>query len=186
MLERTLPQPPARPLSSFLPRVLTRRDSAEFYRDERPALDLFSYFKGDVDAWGHFANRSGRVVRRFRVAIRGRVEHDTLTLDESFTYSDASTSRRVWTIRRLDEHRFLGIASDVAGVADGVVYGNAFHWRYTLNLPVGRRTVVVDFDDWMYLQDGGTVLLNKSVMSKFGFRLGEVVLAFTKRTTSPA
>jgi len=156
------------------------------YRDERPVLDIFSYFDGEVEAWGYFANRAGRVVRRFRVTIRGRVEGDTLTLDESFTYSDSSTSRRVWTIRRQDEHRFAGTADDVVGIADGVAYGNALRWTYTLNLEVGRRTYAVDFYDWMYLQDGGTLLLNKSVMSKFGFRLGEVVLVFARRVASAA
>jgi hypothetical protein len=37
----------------------------------------------------------------------------------------------------------------------------------------------VQFDDWMYLMDG-RVMLNRAAMSKFGFRLGEVTLAFSK------
>jgi hypothetical protein len=38
----------------------------------------------------------------------------------------------------------------------------------------------VEFDDWMFLIDE-QVMLNKAVMSKFGFRLGEVTLAFRKK-----
>ena len=38
----------------------------------------------------------------------------------------------------------------------------------------------VQFDDWMYLMDD-KVMLNKAVMSKFGFRLGEVTLSFQKK-----
>jgi hypothetical protein len=38
----------------------------------------------------------------------------------------------------------------------------------------------VDFDDWMYLVDE-KVMINRAVMSKFGFKLGEVLLSFTKR-----
>jgi len=38
----------------------------------------------------------------------------------------------------------------------------------------------VQFDDWMYLMDQ-RVMLNKAVMSKWGVRLGEVTLSFTKR-----
>ena len=38
----------------------------------------------------------------------------------------------------------------------------------------------VQFDDWMYLMSD-KVMLNKATMSKFGVRLGEVTLAFTKR-----
>ncbi|MDQ5918264.1 MAG: hypothetical protein QG660_1376, partial [Pseudomonadota bacterium] len=38
----------------------------------------------------------------------------------------------------------------------------------------------VDFDDWMFLIDD-KVMLNRSFMSKWGFRLGEVSLSFTRR-----
>jgi len=38
----------------------------------------------------------------------------------------------------------------------------------------------VDLDDWMYLIDD-RVMLNRATMSKFGFRLGEITLSFTKR-----
>ena len=43
----------------------------------------------------------------------------------------------------------------------------------------GGRTWDIDFDDWMYLMDE-RVMLNKSVMSKFGVTLGEVTLAFDR------
>jgi hypothetical protein len=61
-----------------------------------------------------------------------------------------------------------------------VVSGNALHWTYVLALEVDGTTWNLDVDDWMYLQDG-QVMLNKSVMSKFGFRVGEVILAFRRR-----
>jgi hypothetical protein len=38
----------------------------------------------------------------------------------------------------------------------------------------------VQFDDWMYLMDD-RVMLNKAAMSKLGFRLGEVTLAFDRQ-----
>ena len=47
-------------------------------------------------------------------------------------------------------------------------------------LPVDGKVYNVDFDDWMFLMDD-RVMLNRSVMSKFGFRLGEVSLSFRKR-----
>jgi len=49
-----------------------------------------------------------------------------------------------------------------------------------LALPVDDKVYNVDFDDWMFLMDD-KVMLNRSVMSKFGFRLGEVTLSFVKR-----
>jgi len=69
----------------------------------------------------------------------------------------------------------------VVGEATGVTYGNALRWTYVMALEVDGKTYNVDFDDWMYLQDD-SVMLNKSVMSKFGLRLGEVILSFRKRS----
>lgn len=150
------------------------------YAGEKPTLDLFDYFSGTVDAWGHFSARSGKVEKRFTVVIRGSVAGDTLTLDEDFSYSDGSKSRRVWTIVRQAAGRYTGTAGDVVGTAQGESRGNALRWTYVMALDVDGKTYHVDFDDWMYLQDD-KVMLNKSVMSKFGLRLGEVILAFRRR-----
>jgi len=150
------------------------------YRAEQPRLDVFAYFDGTVDAWGQFEDRSGKVVKRFIVEIRGRVEGERLTLDEDFRYSDGATQKRVWTIERQPGGRYTGTAGDVIGQAAGEAAGNALRWRYVLALEVDGRTWHVDFDDWMYLQDE-RVMLNRSVMSKFGIRLGEVIIAFRRR-----
>jgi hypothetical protein len=120
------------------------------------------------------------VVKRFTVQIECAWNGDVGTLDEAFRYSDGTTSRRVWRIRKMDAHTYTGRAEDVVGEAHGEAYGNALRWRYVLRLPVDGKTYDVDFDDWMYLMDD-QVMLNTSVMSKFGVRLGEVVLSFRKR-----
>lgn len=153
----------------------------EAYRDEQPRLDLFRYFEGDIDAWGQFQDRSGKVVKRFTVAIRGVVKGSTLTLAEDFSYSDGTKERRVWTIERTGPDTYRGTAGDVVGQAEGRTAGNALHWRYVLALPVDGRTWHVTFDDWMFLQDEH-VLLNRAVMSKVGIRLGEVTLVFRRRS----
>ncbi len=152
----------------------------EAYRDQRPVLDLRQYFDGEIEAQGMFQNRSGEVVRRFTVAIKGSWQGNVGTLEEDFFYSDGTTDRRVWTITRIDEHNYTGTADDVIGEATGKAYGNALHWRYVLALDVDGKTYKVDFDDWMYLIDE-KIMLNRSEMRKFGFRLGEVTLAFRKK-----
>lgn len=152
----------------------------EAYRDERPVLELQRYFEGTLDAWGMFQDRSGKVVKRFDVVIDARWQGDVGTLDERFTYSDGTTQRRVWTVTRLGPGRYKGTAGDVVGEAAGEAAGNALRWRYVMALPVDGKIYHVDFDDWMYLMDE-RVMLNRSVMSKFGVRLGEVTLAFRKR-----
>ena len=149
------------------------------YAGETPALVLEEYFVGELNAWGQFQDRAGRVKRRFRVDLQGRMEGEELVLEEDFHYADGTTERRVWRVRRLDEHSYEGRANDVVGTASGKVYGNAFHWVYTLRLPYRDDTIDVKFDDWMFLHGDG-VLVNRAEMTKFGFRVGEVTLFFRK------
>jgi hypothetical protein len=149
------------------------------YAAEKPVLDLREYFNGDITAHGIFTDRSGKVVRRFTVLMKCRWTGDDGLLDEAFTYSDGKQERRVWRLKKLPDGRYTGTADDVVGTATGQASGNALQWRYTLRLPVDGKTYEVQFDDWMYLMDG-RVMLNRAAMSKFGFRLGEVTLAFSK------
>jgi hypothetical protein len=153
--------------------------SVHDYASERPVLDLRSYFNGPVTAHGMFSDRSGRVVKRFVVTMDCRWQGDMGTLDETFRYSDGSTQRRVWQLRRGADGRYVGTAADVVGEALGEAAGNAFHWRYTLALPVDGRVLNVQLDDWMFLVDE-QVLLNKTAMSKFGLHLGDISLSFRK------
>ena len=112
--------------------------------------------------------------------MKGSWNGDDGVLDEDFTYSDGKKERRVWRLKKLPGGRYTGTADDVVGTAQGQAAGNALHWGYTLRLPVDGKVYEVQFDDWMYLMDE-RVMLNKAVMSKFGIRLGEVTLAFTKK-----
>jgi hypothetical protein len=105
---------------------------------------------------------------------------DEGTLDESFTYSDGSTQKRIWHLTALGDGRYSGRADDVIGTAQGQTRGNAFHWNYTLALPVDGSVYHVALDDWMYLVND-QVMLNKATMRKWGVHLGEVTLSFTKR-----
>ena len=150
------------------------------YAAEKPVLDLRQYFNGALDAWGVFTDRSGKVVKRFTVVMQCSWQGDDGVLNEDFTYSDGTKQRRIWRLKKLADGRYTGRADDVVGEATGQERGNAFNWKYTLALPVDGRVIEVQFDDWMYLMTD-KVMLNKAVMSKFGFTLGEVTLSFTKR-----
>jgi hypothetical protein len=146
------------------------------YAGQTPVLDLREYFNGRVTAHGLF---SGKVVRRFAFVMDCRWSDDEGVLEEDFTYSDGQKERRVWRLKKLPDGRYSGTADDVVGAAEGRAEGNAFQWRYTLRLPVDGRTYDVQFDDWMFLMDS-RVMLNRAVMSKFGFRLGDVTIAFSR------
>ncbi len=152
------------------------------YANEKPALALEAYFNGPVDAWGVVHDRGGAVIRRFTVRMTGTWRGNTGTLDEDFFYSDGVTEKRVWTIVKTGPGRYQGRADDVIGVANGQAAVNALNWRYTLRLPVGDTRYDIEFDDWMYLVDE-EVMINKAVMTKFGIRVGEVLISFRKQKT---
>ena len=149
------------------------------YRNEKPTLDLQSYLNGELEAWGIFQSRSGTVEKRFHVTISAHWNGNVGTFDENFTWADNTRSRRVWTVTKQADGKFIGRADDVIGEAHGEVSGNALHWRYVLALPVDGTTYHVNFDDWMFLMDD-KVMMNRSYMSKWGFNLGEVTLTFLK------
>lgn len=153
--------------------------SIDDYRGTRPTFDLKSYFDGPVTAQGTFQDRSGKVIRRFTVQMNASWQGDTGVLDEHFSYDDGEKQRRVWTLKKLPDGRYTGTADDVVGQASGRTEGFALFWDYTLRLPVDGTVYEVRFDDWMYQLDERTVL-NRSVMSKWGIKLGEVTLFFRK------
>ncbi|MEN9587538.1 MAG: hypothetical protein RIT15_1113 [Pseudomonadota bacterium] len=154
------------------------------YAKEQPTLKLEQYFNGKLVGHGMVMDRSGEVTRRFVVNITGTLGTDTsglqtLTLDERFDWSDGKKEARVWTLKRVASGEWSGQAADVVGVAVGKVAGNALNWRYVLALPVKDAIYNLDFDDWMFLINDH-VMLNKAVFSKYGIRLGEILISFQK------
>ena len=144
-----------------------------------PLLRIEDYFVGQTRAWGIFEDRFGNLRRQFVVDIQGSWGGEALVLDERFRYSDGETDRRVWTIKKIDEHRYEGRADDVIGTAIGESYGNALNWRYDMDLKIGEGTLRVHFNDWMFLQSSG-VMVNRARVSKLGIAIGEVTLFFQK------
>ena len=150
------------------------------YAAEKPVLDLREYFNGPLSAHGMFQDRSGKVIKRFTVAMQGTWKGDMGTLEEDFSYSAGTTPRRVWTLTRGPDVQYTGRADDVVGEATGQARGNAFHWQYTLQQPVDGKVYDVQMDDWMFLIDDKR-MLNRTEMRKFGIRLGDVTVSFTKK-----
>lgn len=151
----------------------------EDFAERQPRFVLEEYFEGKTKAWGMFHDRFGTLRREFVVDITGTWDGSTLTLDEEFDYADGEQDRRVWSIRKVDEHTYMGTAGDIIGTAQGRTFGNALNWIYDMNLKVGDSTWKVKFDDWMFLQPGG-VLLNRATVSKLGFELGTITLSFSQ------
>jgi hypothetical protein len=152
------------------------------YAAEKPALDLRQYFNGTIEGHGMVLDRSGEVTRRFVVTIKATWRGDTGTLDEDFVWSDGVKEKRVWTLKPgAAPGQWIGTAADVVGQANGLVAGNALNWSYVLAYKTADgKSYNIDFDDWMFLIDE-RVMLNRAVMSFWGFRVGEVLISFTRK-----
>jgi len=155
------------------------------FAGREPRFLIEDYFAGKTRAWGIFQDRFGTLRRQFVVDIDGSWDGETLTLVEDFVYDDGETEQRTWTIRKTGAHSYEGRADGVIGIAEGESYGNVLNWRYRFALKVGDGTWNVHFDDWMFLQDNG-VMINRAEVSKFGFELGEVTIAFSKDPAAAA
>lgn len=149
------------------------------YTAEKPVFDLRQYFNGRLMAYGTVQDRGGKVTRRMEVVMNCSWVGDVGTLDEDFTYSDGTKEKRVWTLRKLPDGRYVGTAADVVGEAQGQARGNAFFWTYTLRLPVGGSVYDVRLDDWMYMINE-KIVLNKAELSYFGFKMADITITFVK------
>ncbi len=157
----------------------------EDFAGQEPRFRIEEYFAGKTRAWGIFQDRFGKLRRQFVVDIEGTWDGETLTLVEDFVYDDGEIERRTWKIHKTGEHSYEGTADGVIGVAEGKGYGNALNWHYRFALKVGDSTWNVTFDDWMFLQQDG-VMINRAKVTKFGFELGEVTIAFGKHHSDQA
>lgn len=149
------------------------------YQGTKPQFDLEQYFAGDTYAYGIFQSRGGEIKRQFKVHIVGKKVGDEFVLSEHFKYNDGETGERVWHITRDGKNSYIGKAGDIVGVAHGHEVGQALNWHYTLKLPYNNSTVNVKFDDWM-IRTSKNVVINRAYVSKYGIRVGEVTLFFTK------
>ncbi|WP_209505212.1 MULTISPECIES: DUF3833 domain-containing protein [unclassified Ruegeria] len=142
-------------------------------------LNLEEFFDGKTVAYGQFQDVLGNVPRRFEVDIDGTWDGKTLTLVEDFIYDDGATEQRIWTLTKTGDDTWAGTAPGVLGTASGTERGDTFNWKYKIDLPVKDGTMRVSFDDWMWLLTEDR-LLNRAYVSRFGVRLGEVILIFEK------
>ncbi|WP_299899669.1 DUF3833 family protein [uncultured Ruegeria sp.] len=143
-------------------------------------LNLEDFFEGETVAYGQFQDVLGNIPRRFKVDIDGTWDGETLTLIEDFVYDDGATEQRIWALTKTGEDTWTGMAPGVLGAASGIERGDTFNWKYKIDLPIKDGTMRVTFDDWMWLLDDDR-LLNRAYVSRYGVRLGEVILFFEKK-----
>lgn len=150
------------------------------YEDSEPVFDPVVFFNGPMVAEGIVLNRSGKVTRHFNATIDARWDEQGGVLDEVFEWSDGEQQTRVWTFERIDQQRYIGRAGDVVRPAQMRFAGNAINMKYVLAVPMSNgRTINVTMDDWLYMVNDQT-LINVTEMTKFGFKVGEVILTMRR------
>ena len=151
----------------------------EDFKGTEPTINIEKYFEGSVEAWGLLQDRKGKVTRQFKADMFGKFENNILTLEEKFFWTDGEEQKRVWKIKKIDKHNYIGTASDVVGEAKGFSYGSAFKFEYDLMIPIKGKNIKISFDDWIFKQDD-KVAINRATLTKFGFKVGELTVFFQK------
>lgn len=153
------------------------------YAGTTPAFDIRKHLSGPIVAEGMIFGPTGRVSQRFVAKMHGSWDGATGRLTESFRYSSGTEQMREWTLRLGNDGEIIGTAPDIVGEARGRQSGATVMLRYRLRLPESAGGHVLDVVDWLYLVEDG-VILNKSVMRKFGIKVAELVA--TMRPASEA
>ena len=151
----------------------------EDFKNSYPILQIEKYFEGGVYAYGMLQDRKGKVIRQFRATMSGKYENNILTLEEFFSWHDGEKQKRIWKIKKIDEHNYIGTAEDVVGEAKGFSYGSAFKFEYYLMVPFKGKNIKIKFDDWIFKQSD-KIAINRATLSKFGFKVGELTVVFKK------
>ncbi|MFT6389038.1 MAG: hypothetical protein ACJAUP_002424 [Cellvibrionaceae bacterium] len=150
------------------------------YQGREPAIDLQAFFAGDLVAYGIVRDRSGKVIRYFKAVLKGEWQESGIgTLDEVFWFDDGQRQTRLWTMTPSENGDYIGTAGDVEGSALIQTRGNAIRLSYKLRVPYNDSEIVVSMDDWVYQVVPG-VVINETVMTKFGFEVGKVTLVIMK------
>ena len=148
-------------------------------RNDAAPYDLLSWLEGRSVAQGVVEDRRGRCRRRFTVELTGTAEGNALRLHERFVFDDGERQERTWVFTRGEGGTFTGRADDSVSEARGHFAEGAAFLSSVLRLRIGARTIALHFDDAFYPLGQGLVL-NRSTMSKWGIRLGQILIQFRK------
>lgn len=94
----------------------------------------------------------------------GRVQGNTLILDQSIRQGDQPPRERRWTMRRLSPSRYLGVLTDAVGPVHFTTSGPRAYVRYTMKDGV-------QVEQQLALQADGRTVLNRLDVKKFGIRV---------------
>ena len=152
----------------------------EDFNNTKPEFIPQEYFNGKLRAYGIVKDRSGKIIRSFKGEMIGSWDKNGIgTLDEFFVYDDGEEMKRVWTLKPIENKKFIATANDIVGESSMIANGNTVMIDYLMRTPYKSSTIDLSVQDWLHLQDDG-VIINHSKMKKFGFVVGELVITIIK------
>lgn len=144
-------------------------------------LTLEEFFVGHTTGEGRFESGIAGIERTFTVKTAGTWDGLTLTLREDFLFSDGERDSKTWRFTRQRDGTYRGTRGDVIGVGDIWQDGKTVRLSYVAEvIGKGGRKRNLTFEDVLVPQSR-TVVLNKTVVSKYGFPVGTVEVVFRKR-----
>ena len=144
-----------------------------------PQFKLEVFFSGKVEAFGHmilfFPKKR---VDNIKATFDGNFRNSDLHLKEE--YFDGNLKiKRIWIFKKTANNDYIGYEKNVKGSIKVHSRDNILEMSYKFNTHYKCFNFLVNIRDYMYLIDDKT-LINKSVISKFGFTIGETILIYKK------
>lgn len=155
-------------------------------KQEEKEFLLEKYFLGETIGYGIIHNRFGSLSNEFRIKMNGYWKSDTFILDEVFhfkPYGEQSKKQiRQWSIKKDSNFKYSAESKDLIGTARGLRKDNTMNWKYNLLVPYNNKEIAFQFDDWIYASksSSGYIVINKVKMKKFGFKLAELFISYSK------
>ncbi len=139
-----------------------------------PQFSPIAFFEGDTVGDGRLKidllpTRAVHVVGHGERAADG-----ALTLVQHVREGDKPERTRTWHIRPIGGDRYTGTLSDARGPVSLETHGNTLHIAY-------RSTGGLGIEQWLFLQPGGRVALNRLVVRKLGLRIAALHETITRR-----
>lgn len=131
-----------------------------------PGSALERFFVGRTEGSGTVhVIMSGRHAVRDRAT--GRMQGNTLVLDQVVEEEGKPARRRVWRLTRAGGNAVTGTISDARGPVTGTVSGNTLNLRYRMNDgPSVEQSIT--------LQPGGRTATNRMTFRRFGLNVATV------------
>jgi hypothetical protein len=137
-----------------------------------PTFDALRFFSGATRGEGRFKV----ILRRSQpVSVRGtgRMEGDTLVLDQIVTRAGSAPKPRQWRIRATAPGRYTGTLSDAKGPITGETVGNRLHLRFT-------NSDGFAIEQWLTLAANGRSAQNRLTAKRFGVRVATLDETITR------